>query len=222
MPRRSRLPIDEESELSSAVGDSEDDDSEDEAIGALMEGAEFEPADLPAPAVSVDQASREFSERLECIADLVHEGKVPEQVYLDLCMSAKNLHGSAKKSAPGPRGGPGAASAALDSVRGRISEIVNDYQQEVDGYREQLTGATLTIDNLTKTSQHNSKCVRALEGVCISAGIPDEKIQQAYARVGVLDQVLFDRASKRKRDHEGAGPSASNQPVVELADSDDD
>ena len=152
---------------------------------------------------------RVFSDKLFTLSDLVSEGKIPEQVYLDLSMAAKDLHQAKRAASSAPPSG--SVGSAFDSVRGRLSEIMQDYQQEIDGYRDQLTGATLELDRLRASEAHYKKCVAALKGVVVGAGIPDSKLLEAYQRTGCLERVLADRERKRKRDDEGA---PSEQPVV--------
>ena len=205
--------LDEEAELSPS-------DSED---GDMLGGAEYDPPAPPAPTVSVDEASRVFSDKLFTLSDLVSEGKIPEQVYLDLSMAAKNLH-EAKRTAPPPSN---STVGALDHVRGRISEIIQDYDEEISGYRDQLTGATLELDRLRSTKEHHTKCIAALKGVVISAKIPDSRLLEAYQRKGCLERVLVERERKRKRDNGGpsAGPVVEAPPphaVINVVDSDDD
>lgn len=167
----------------------------DQGAGAVPPALVPPPPPLPDPAV----ASREFSEALFEIQELV-----PEGLYLKINQKAMALYNSRvqlRHAGAAPR-----AADAFDRVREQVNEqtdLLNELEAEAADYQEQLTSATVRIDRITAERNFWCKCTGALKGVCISAKIPDSKLLEAYEHAGVKHRVLELRERKRMRDDEG-------------------
>jgi hypothetical protein len=150
----------------------------------------------PPPQRLQSAALREFSEALFKANDFL-----PEGLLLTINEAAMKLHKECARPPPAVRG-----TDVLERVRGQmfgqIAEL-HELRSECADYNEQLQSATLLIDKLRERRDFFIKCTTVLKGVCISTGIPDGKLLEAYDRAGVLDKVLEERERKRKRDDNG-------------------
>ena len=160
----------------------------DQGAGAVPPASVPPPPPLPDPAV----ASREFSEALFEIQELV-----PEGLYLKINQKAMALYNSR------PVAGENTISSLVREEIYNAADLIYDARAEVADYQEQLTSATMRIDRITAERNFWCKCTSALKGVCISAKIPDSKLLEAYEHAGVKHRVLELRERKRMRDDEG-------------------
>lgn len=158
----------------------------------LREDDEWEELEPSEGSLTVYKASMNVSEKLDLVADLVSSDKVPESVYLELCSAVKSLHDAKTHSAD-------TEGAVLEGVRSQLSEIVSDHIREMSQLQEQLRISTMATNHFKSRKDHFARATLALKGLCASHGIADTLILQAYDSVGIKEQVLSDRALKRRR-----------------------
>jgi len=171
----------------------------------------------PAPTMSLSAARNEFSEKLEEVRELVTQDKVPEELYKQLCNSAKNFHEAKRIGIESDaREQPG--SALLTQVRDRVSAMIGDMHAEIEDYKEQLTAATVTIDALQDVHDYKTKCIAALKRVLNRHKISDEELLAEYDTLGIRERVERERERrKRPREEPPQAPTA----VVEIETDDD-
>jgi len=135
-----------------------------------------------------------LSDALYDIKDNMKEGK-----YMEICKLMQEAH---NQNASRPPVASSAASVhAREAIRDIIMEQMHDVRTANEGLEEQLDAATVTIDRLRDRRRFYSKTTAALKSLCIAKGITDAEVLEAYAKVGVREEVLRDRdARKRARE----------------------
>ena len=162
-------------------------------------------------------------EALTRFSDLLFEIKddIKNQTYIDLCQAAKDV-ASVETPRPAPQSVlslPGGVADRVDQLRDLIGEQLHELRAENEGLETQLDSATVTIDRLRDRRKFYSKTTSALRGLLISHGVSDEEVLAAYAKVGVKEQVLKDRAErKRAREVDSVPNPGAAAPPPDMAD----
>jgi hypothetical protein len=121
---------------------------------------------------------------------------LPEHLYLkinDAAMNVRREHLARTESSAAS-----GMAGIMERVRLQVFGHLHDLRDERDGLTQQLQSATVVIDRLRDKCTYHTKCVSALRSVCVAHEIPDSRLLEAYAAVGVKKRVLEER--KRKRD----------------------
>ena len=151
---------------------------------------------IPVVAVELPPAVPTRQEALAAFSDILFDVKdqIKEGQYIELCKAAQLL--SQARNPPGPVSSQ--LGSRVEEIRSLISEQLDELRTENQGLEAQLDSATVTIDRLRERRKFYSRTTAALKGLVISKGVHDEEVLAAYERVGVKDEVLKDRESRKR------------------------
>lgn len=144
-------------------------------------------------APEMQEALRRFSDTLYTVQDSLTEGQ-----YLQLNNDAKLLFDAKRQSST-------TISTQLDGVRQQVANHLALLHDEVDSYRNQLTSATVTIDNLRSRRDQYARRLSVVESLVLRLGGSTKMLDTEFELFGLLSQADFERDRKRRR---SASPTA--------------